>query len=427
MKKLRILIASDFYAPFIGGAERQVQLLGQELALQGHEVCVATVRQGKLPASFSEGAVSVQRLSALFAAVGWFSNNPQRRFHPPCPDPLLVVSLRQLIKKFKPDLVHANGWIAYSCAGALLGMSIPLLVSVRDYGYTCATRTLLKGNKICNGPTLKNCLSCAAQHYGKPKGWAAVAGVISGRWLLRRKMTVAHSVSTFVQQIVRRDLIQRSNGLQRSLTIPDIVIPSFLAPVSQTNSKEQTNLNQYCEQLPTEPFLLFVGALQPHKGLNLLLEVYSRLETPPPLVLIGSSWHDTPKQFPAGVTVLTNVPHAAVMQAWERALFGVLPSVWADPLPGVVREGMLKGKAVVATATGGNLDMIEDGVTGLLVEPGDSQSLQAAIENLLSTPELRTTLGKAAQTRVKAFSATAVVPRFETLYQQMVEKYNVKN
>ena len=89
-------------------------------------------------------------------------------------------------------------------------------------------------------------------------------------------------------------------------------------------------------------------------------------------MLIGTRWPETPATFPAGVTVLSDVPHGVVMAAWERSLFGVAPSVWPDPLPGVVREAMTRGRAVVATAVGGNPDMIDDGVSGLLVPPGDA-------------------------------------------------------
>src|SRR4029077_11673894 len=90
-------------------------------------------------------------------------------------------------------------------------------------------------------------------------------------------------------------------------------------------------------ELADKPFILFFGALQPHKGLLTLLDAYSGLDPPPPLVLIGSVWPDTPRYFPAGVTVMRNVPHADVMKAWERSLFGVVPSIWPDPLPGTVR------------------------------------------------------------------------------------------
>ncbi len=413
---MRILMASDFYPPFIGGAERQVQLLGQELHLRGHAVGVATVWHSGQPEQQDDAGVDVRRIKGLTTSVAWFSKDPLRRFHPPFPDPGMVWGLRRLVRQWRPELVHAHGWIAYSCAAALLGTSIPLVVSVRDYGYTCALRTLLHDGKVCEGPAPAKCLSCAAQSYGLPKSAAAVAGVFAGRELLTRKIAATHSVSTFVQQTVRRDLLR--NGLGASKldreSIPDIVVPSFLVESSDTALDQA-----YTDRLPSRPYILFVGALQPHKGLEPLLAAYEWLENPPPLVLIGSVWPETPRQFPPSVTVLHNVPHHVVMAAWESSLFGVAPSVWPDPLPGVVREGMSKGIAMIASNIGGNTDMISDGETGLLVPPGDVAALAAAMRRLIDDAPLRERIGQAGRRSARQYAAGAVLPRFEAIYQQL--------
>jgi glycosyltransferase involved in cell wall biosynthesis len=328
----------------------------------------------------------------------------------------MVWGLRRLVRDWRPDLVHAHGWIAYSCAASLLGTNIPLVVSVRDYGYTCALRTLLHDGEVCDGPAPTKCLACASHSYGLPKSVAAVGGVFAGRALLTRKIAATHSVSTFVQQTVRRDLLRSRIGASKldRESIPDIVVPSFLVE-SANAALDQT----YTDQLPEEPYILFVGALQPHKGLGPLLTAYARLESPPPLVLIGSVWPETPKQFPPGVTVLHNVPHHVVMAAWERSLFGVAPSVWPDPLPGVVREGMSKGKAVIASDVGGNPDMIQHNQTGLLVPPGDIAALAAAMQQLIDEPALRERLGRAGERSAGQYVASAVLPRFEAMYQQL--------
>ena len=414
---MRILMASDFYPPFIGGAERQVRLLGQELHLRGHTVGVATVWHSGQPAQQDDDGVDVRRIKGLTTRVAWFSKDPLRRFHPPFPDPGMVWGLRRLVRQWRPELVHAHGWIAYSCAAALLGTSIPLVVSVRDYGYTCALRTLLHNGNVCDGPAPAKCLNCAAQSYGLPKSAAAVAGVFAGRALLTRKIAATHSVSTFVQQTVRRDLLRSGLGASKldRESIPDIVVPSFLV-----ESGDAALDQAYTDRLPDRPYILFVGALQPHKGLGPLLAAYERLENPPPLVLIGSVWPETPKQFPSGVTVLHNVPHHVVMAAWERSLFGVAPSVWPDPLPGVVREGMSKGIAMIASNIGGNTDMISDGATGLLVPPGDVAALAAAMRRLIDDAALREQLGQAGRRSARQYAAGAVLPRFEAIYQQLV-------
>src|SRR4030095_6697928 len=107
------------------------------------------------------------------------------------------------------------------------------------------------------------CLSCAAQSYGLPKSAAAVAGVFAGRALLTRKIAATHSVSTFVQQTVRRDLLRSGLGISKldRESIPDIVVPSFLVESSDTALD-----HAYIDRLPDRPYILFVGGLQPPKG-----------------------------------------------------------------------------------------------------------------------------------------------------------------
>ena len=116
------------------------------------------------------------------------------------------------------------------------------------------------------------------------------------------------------------------------------------------------------------------------------------------------------------MTLLESVPHPVVMAAWERSLFGVAPSVWPDPLPGVVREPMTRGRPVIATRVGGNTDMVSDGVNGLLVEPGDARALADAMWRLLEEPELRERMGADATASVTDLTAPAIAARFENLY-----------
>lgn len=411
---MRILLASDFYPPFIGGAERQVQLLGRSLAVRGHAVSVATVWHRGMPEREPDRGVAVHRLKGLTTAVPWFSKDSRRRYHPPFPDPRIAWGVRRLVVCLQADLVHASGWIAYSCAAALLGTGVPLVASVRDYGYSCATRTLLHGGGICRGPAPRKCLGCAGRVYGRPKAVAAVVGVFGGRTLLRRTLVATHSVSRFVNRTVLRDLLTgEENGAdRRHRVIPDLVD----ADVGSAEPGGRA-VDDVLRCLPSQPFILFVGSLQAHKGLGTLLQAYRRLRSAPPLVLIGTRWPDSPRRFSPGVVVISDVPHAAVMAAWERCLFGVAPSIWPDPLPGVVREAMSRGKAVVGSAVGGVLDIIAAGETGLLVPPGDPEALAAAMQRLIDEPALREQLGRAAREQVGRFTPERVVGEYEALYR----------
>jgi glycosyltransferase involved in cell wall biosynthesis len=306
----------------------------------------------------------------------------------------------------------------------LRGLDIPLVLSVRDYGYSCALRTLMRGDEVCSGPGVAKCLTCAAGHYGWPKAAGAVAGVLGGRALLARKTSAIHCVSEFVETVMRRDFV-REQGTDaehrtvQSVTIPDIVV---IPEITDPNGSRLNEIGPKAVMLdlPDEPFILFVGALQLHKGLQPLLAAYQQLESPPPMVLIGSVWPDTPGSFPPGVTVLRNLPHADVMYAWQHSLFGMVPSIWPDPLPGTVREAMSQGKAVIGSATGGIVDMIVPGVTGLLVPPGDVAALRSAMALLIGDGELRDRLGAAARERAARYAADEVAPSFERLYAQLL-------
>lgn len=419
---LRILIVTDVYPPLIGGVERQMQLLAHQLQQRGHSVSIATSWQPGLPAYEEERGVQIWRLKGIALRVPLTANKSKRRHHPPFPDPAMVWSLRRLITQFQPDVIHAYGWITYSCAVALVGKDIPLLLSVREYGYTCALRTMMRyGQQPCSGPNAVKCLDCAMRFYGKPKGMLAAAGVWSGQRLLRWKTRGVHSVSTYMQENVRRDLFGGQTQARDRARPPmrEAVIPSFR---DDAGANDDTDLQAYIDQLPKEPYILFVGALRLVKGLQPLFAAYQQLSAPPPLVLIGRVSADTPPEFPTNVTVLYDFPHRAVMAAWERALFGVAPSIWPEPFGSVIHEAMSKGKAVIGTTPGGQTDMIVADETGIVVPAHAVDALAAAMQCLIDDPGRRARLGQAGYARAQLFTADVVVPQFENLYRQLAHK-----
>jgi len=144
------------------------------------------------------------------------------------------------------------------------------------------------------------------------------------------------------------------------------------------------------------PLLLYAGD-GPQMGE--LVELRERLQAREDIRLIG--YH----------------PNAAALLA--DADLCVVPSVWQDAFPNAVLETMASGKAVIATSVGGIPDMIEDGVSGLLVPPGDEAALTAAIVALLGDPARRRALGQAARERVAArFTLTEQVSRLTALIEE---------
>jgi glycosyltransferase involved in cell wall biosynthesis len=83
-----------------------------------------------------------------------------------------------------------------------------------------------------------------------------------------------------------------------------------------------------------------------------------------------------------------------------EAAICVVPSLWQDAFPLGVLEAMAAGKPVIATSVGGIPEMIDDGITGVLVPPADEQALASALVHLLTNPELSARLALAGRQRV---------------------------
>jgi glycosyltransferase involved in cell wall biosynthesis len=157
------------------------------------------------------------------------------------------------------------------------------------------------------------------------------------------------------------------------------------------------------------PHALYVGRLSEEKGVQELAEAARGL----PLVVVG----DGPLRtlFPDAVGF---VPPHELGSWYERAAVVVVPSR-RQGYGMVAREAMAHGRPVVATAVGGLVDAVEDGVTGVLVPAGDVAALGAAIRTLLGDAELRTRLGHAAAVRAaETFSRAGEVDALVAAYDQ---------
>jgi glycosyltransferase involved in cell wall biosynthesis len=99
----------------------------------------------------------------------------------------------------------------------------------------------------------------------------------------------------------------------------------------------------------------------------------------------------------------------------------VLSSLAGEGFSGVLREAMSMGVPVAATDVGGNKELVEDGVTGLLVPPGDAGALAAAMKRMLKEPALAKTCASEAQKRVREnYSIEAMVEKTLALYRELI-------
>jgi glycosyltransferase involved in cell wall biosynthesis len=399
---MRILLLSDLYPPIIGGLERHVQTLGRSLARRGHEVTVATLWHEGLPEEEVVEGVAIHRVHGLFQRFAGAFEDPARRYAPPVPDPGVVSALRRIVHDTRPDIVHAHNWMVHSYLPLKPLSGARLILSLHDYSLVCAKKSLMFREGVCSGPAPRKCLRCASQHYGGGKGPA---------------IAIANAGMTFIEQsavdlyVPVSQSVADGNELARR-GLRHEVIPNFVPDdVASINAAA----HPIRAELPEE-YLLFVGALGRHKGIEVVLDAHARLPDAPPLVLLGARWPDTPSTFPPNTLVLQDVPHDAVMAAMAGSLAVLVPSIYPDACPTVAMEAMASGRPVIASRIGGLPDLVADNETGLLVQAGDVDALCSAMGRLIGDPGLRRNMGDAAVEKVRAFTVSAVVERLEAAY-----------
>jgi glycosyltransferase involved in cell wall biosynthesis len=415
---MRILLLAQFFPPDIGGEERHVFNLANTLAGRGHEVAVATQRMVGVPDQETlASGVRVRRFATVAMRLpGVYSTS--RTHHPPLPDPLGVRELARIARQERPQVVHAHNWIVNSAVAlrrsSSAGRRFGLVLTLHDFSHVCATKRLMRMGSPCEGPAVARCLPCATAHYGPALGpLTASATALMRPW---KNRAIDHVICV-------------SSAVASGNHIPPgpntSVIPNFVPDEAVAGDAAKGQAEDIPPGLPKEEFLLFVGELSRDKGVPTLLRAYESLgRKRPPLLLVGRRMPDTPTHLPDGAQMCAQWPHDHVMTAFRRCLFAVLPSICLDACPTTVLEAMASGRPVVATTTGGVVDMIMDGENGLLVPPGDESRLAETMARLLNDPDLRVRLAAGARERAERFTASAVAERLEAVYAQVAPRHS---
>jgi glycosyltransferase involved in cell wall biosynthesis len=180
--------------------------------------------------------------------------------------------------------------------------------------------------------------------------------------------------------------------------------------------------------VPAEPSVVAMGSLAPKKGLDVLLRAFAlvRQRVPAARLTVAGEGPEGPRllslatslgiadsvAFPGLITgeaKATLLAHARVFVSSSRR----------EPFANANLEAMAAGRPLVATRVGGNVEMMEDEVSGLLVEPEDPEGLAKAILRLLEDRERAAVMGRAAWQRAEGFSWDGMVDRYEALYREL--------
>jgi glycosyltransferase involved in cell wall biosynthesis len=384
---MRVLLISDFFPPTRGGMDAHVQRLAQSLTGAGHDVAVVTGTQN--PDPLPSGVPIHYAPTVLSRTPGVFQDG-NVQYPPPFPDSTFRSVVRRISESWRPDVIHAHGWCAFS---SYWPGSPPLVVTLHDHGLRCPKRTLLRSLAECPTGIGVQCVSCAGDqpvikrtplaaimHWSVPKLAARTSKFIA----------VSHSVADRVAE----------TGVSSAKIV---VIPNFLDMA-----------NRESDTIPAKSTVLFVGPDSPHKGRAIAIDAFTRLPSgTATLVLVGSS-------SPVNVDGVVNIGFlqgTALWEQYQQASVALVPAVWPEPCPTVVLEAMAYGLPVVGSRIGGIPDLVADGVSGLLVPPNDAARLAESVQVVLTDHALRKKLGQGARARAWQFDGSVVVPEIVNVYE----------
>lgn len=284
-------------------------------------------------------------------------------------------AVQAALRAAQPDVVHTHNLRGMSLAvwDAVRSLGLPLVHTLHDHYLLC------RNSMMIHGPQARSCAEApgACQLY---RPWM--------RGLAGSKPELVLSPSRYLL-----DEHQRWGFLSRSrqAVLRFGVSPAAGAAIQPARAEG-------------EPLrLLYIGAVSQHKGVRYLVEAFRRLAAPELRLEIAGSGDDEVRVCrdlaggDARIAFLGFVDGAEKEALLQRADIIVVPSIWADNSPVVIWEARSRGKALVASAVGGIPELIEDGVTGLLVPPRSVEHLAAALDRLRLDPHLRQRLGEGAR------------------------------
>jgi glycosyltransferase involved in cell wall biosynthesis len=178
-----------------------------------------------------------------------------------------------------------------------------------------------------------------------------------------------------------------------------------------------------------QPLCILVGRLAASKGHTYYLQAAQQILKRFPntgFLIVGdgelkASLQEESEQRGIAERVLFTGFRRDVPDLLYAADVSVVPSVWEEPFAYVLQESMAAARPVVASAVGGTPEIVEDGVSGFLVEPCRADLLAEAISQLLADPDLRRSMGEKGRQRIERdFTVERMARDYEELYRSLL-------
>ncbi|MGW2642396.1 glycosyltransferase family 4 protein [Streptomyces sp. NPDC001348] len=387
---MHILVVHNRYASAQPSGENKV--VDQEVELlrsAGHRVEVFERRSDDIAARSLPGKVAVPLL------VPW--------------NPAVRTELASRLRTVRPDVVHVHNvfpLLSPAVLAACADAGVPAVATLHNYTQVCPPGTLRRDGKPC-----AECVGAAplpAVRHGCYRNSRLATVPLALSLSVNRRRWWTGVERFFCISAAQRDVLVRAGMPAERLTVKHNFVPD--PDARRTGAGEH---------------LLFLGRLAEAKGVRLLMAAWDEVAAGGgvgvPLVIAGTG--PLEPEVTAWAAGRDDVRHVGLLDAAEcrkaiaRSVAVVAPSTWLEAFGLVVVEAMAAGVPVVAAGHGAFVELVDDGVTGLLHRPGDSASVASGIRRIAADPALGQEMGRAARLRYEQGFSPAVG------LERLVEEY----
>ncbi|MBU1222263.1 MAG: glycosyltransferase family 4 protein [Gammaproteobacteria bacterium] len=315
--------------------------------------------------------------------------------------------LGERIRSFRPDVIHAHNTfplISPSLYWAAERSGVPVVQTLHNFRLMCLNALFLREGKVC-----EDCMGhvpwrgvARACYRGSHAASAALAGMLA---LHRGLGTYRSKVARYIalNEFCRGKFIEGGLPADRVVVKPNFVDFDAPAPAPRAG-------------------LLFVGRLSVEKGVATLAKAMAQLSDAT-LRVAGEGPEAGLLDGVPGVTRLGSQPGEAVRGEMSRALALVVPSICYENFPRTIAEAFASGLPVIASRIGALADIVRDGETGLLFEPGDPRDLADKMAWAQANPAQMAEMGRKARAQYEAeFSAEVNYRRLMEIYDGVLEQ-----
>ncbi len=401
---MKVCLVSGLYPPHaLGGAERYVATLAERLGRECEVVVLAagppgwgswrprlTVEQGvHVYRFFPTNTYFLPRFARASAArrAVWHLLDVW--------NPHTYLAAHAVLAQEQPDVVHLHNPQGLSTAAlsAATRLRLPQAVTLHDYGLWCRRGTALHGARRCGPADLLCRLHERVQRQ------------------VTRQVALALAPSRFALEAYRR------RGFFPGARWEKLPLPA--GPLAGGAS------GPACTVADETFDVTYIGQLAAHKGVSVLLRAFRSEPDPTWRLHLAGSGDDEPAlhRLAAGDSRVRFLGHLGAEQC--RALLArtdvvVIPSVWDENAPLVALEAFQAGRPIVAARVGGLPELVQPGVNGVLVPPGDAAALRQALRQLADAPPERDRLAAGARAALVAHDLDTHARTLLGWYQELL-------